>query len=223
MKREREKVISFILIGLMLFSAFSAFSIGIAGNAQDEPSQTEPVFVSGDSLYYSIDGSTGVVPGTSGDLVSGVKYIEEGSDIYLIYQDYSIRWGNVRYMEYRDGAWSEPLTVGHDYADMVREGGRSYIISSDMGRVFLTIADGSDTTTFTLSDSRAIATSIGVVDGYVTPFWADIHGNVYSASEQDMFSTPSMIYHTDNSIYSLSARSSVSSEGALRVSLPETV
>ncbi len=204
MKRGNEKVISVLLIGIMLFSAFSAFSIGIAGTGQSEPSGTEPVFVSGDSLYYNIDGRTGVVPGTSGDLVSGVKYIQEGDDIYLIYQDYSIRWGNVRYMEYKDGMWSEPLTVGHDYADLARGGGRSYITSSDMGKVFLTVTDERDMRTYTLSDGRGIATSVGIVNGYVTAFWADMDGNVYSASEQDMFSRPSMIYHTDNSIYSLS-------------------
>ncbi len=207
MNRSKEKVISFLLIGVMLLSAFSAFSIGIAGIGTSETSGTDPVFVSGDSLYYRTDGKAEVVPGTSGDIVSGVKYIEEGNDIYLVYQDYSIRWGNVRYMEYKDGAWSRPITVGHDYADFIRDGGRSYITSSDMGRAFLTVADGSNMQRYTLSDSRAIATSVGVVDGYVTAFWADTHGNVYSASEQNMFSEPSVIYHTDNSIYRLSADS----------------
>ncbi len=204
MKGRKEKTVSFILIGIMVLSAFSAFSIGIGYNSNTEVNETAPVFVSEHTLHYSIDGKTGTVPGTSGDIVSGVKYVQENGNIYLTYQDYSSRWGNVKYMEYKDGSWSRPVTVGHDYADFTRDGGRSYITSSDMGKTFITIADGSEMQTVQISDERAIATSVGVVGGYVTAFWADIHGNVYSASENNWFSTPQNIYHTDNSIYRLS-------------------
>ncbi len=205
MKRREGRIVSLVLVVLMIASALSAFSIGMAGNVgTSTSSEAEHVFVSGDSLQYNIEGKTGVVPGTSGDLVSGVKYIQDGGDLYLIYQDYSTRWGNLRYMEYKDGTWSEPLTVGRDYGDMVRCNGRSYIVSSDLEKVFLTIADGTDMQTLHLADGRIVATSIGILDGYVTPFWADIHGNVFSVSESGGFSNPTEIYHTDHSIYKLS-------------------
>lgn len=204
MMKGDKKTISLLLALIMVASTISAFAIGISGTENIQTGNKAPVFLSDGVIYYTSNGETKEIPWTHGDIISGIKYIQDGDNIYLLYQTYNTRWGELKYMEYRNGVWTKPMIAGHDYGDMVRSGGKTYIISSDLEKVFLSITDGKSMDMKEIGEGRIVATSLGVISGYVVPFWADIHGNVFSTSEEIGFKYVDKIYHTDNSIYKLS-------------------
>ncbi len=152
-------------------------------------------------LYYNSGNRNVVVPGTENDIVANVKYITEENNIYAIYQDYSVRCGEVKYIHY-DGKWSKPLSVGRDYGAIARYDGKTYIISSDMEKVYLTKI-GIRINTKVIWNHRAVATAIGILDGELYAFWADIRGNVYDITI-DKPQEIQKVYSGAGSVYRLS-------------------
>jgi len=203
MKGGRKTILVVGIIAIFIAANFLALTSNME-IPNKEASRHGFVRVKDGKLYYLSNNRAEIVPGTENDIVAGVKYFTQGNVTYVLYQDYSIRCGNLKYMTY-NGKWSLPLVVGRDYGDFTRFNGVTYIISSDMTKVYLTVI-GDSQSTVTLSDNRAVATAIGVVDGMVYGFWADVRGRVYQVSAENPTDSR-IIYNSDGSIYRLSINS----------------
>ncbi len=198
----------FLLVGTILILLIGANFLMLASSVENQNAETLEnhgfIWAEDGKLYYSSDNRATLVPGTENDIVAGVRYFTQDGVTYVLYQDYSLRCGKLKYLTY-DGKWSSPIVVGSDYGDFVRSDGVTYVISSDMGKVYLTEI-GEKQNTVVISNSRAVATAMGVVNGEVYAFWADVNGKVHQISVEDL-GREKVIYDSKGSIYKISVDS----------------
>lgn len=205
-RTEKNKIMVIMAIAVLTFS--TAALVISNNNTRTYGTETHGnplIWIKDGKLYYESPDTKKMerIPGTEDSIAARMKYFVEDGKIYLAYQDYSVRSGQVKLMIY-DSKWSKPVVMGADYMDFVMFRGIPYVISSDMENVYISYLLDGEKRVQKIYRGRTVATALGVNHGNLYAFWADNRGAVYFSKGSSDFLDYSVIYRSEGAIHNLS-------------------